>query len=340
MADDAREWTDEELEEIEAELDRIYRDSQASITAEWNAYMARTATRLSALWFAYQNAPDDEKENALKKYQDAVQNQTLRNKQYKRMADATAYRLAHVNQIAADYVNGKLPSIYGVNYKQLTEDVLALNVPSITSAWEVRSEETMRRLALGEVKLPTRKIAEAKDVAWNLRQLNSSVLQGVLQGESIPQIKKRLLPIVDNNAKSAVRAARTMVTAAENGGRMDSYVDLDKEGVALEKVWIATPDERVREWHLAMDGQQKPIDKPFVDGNGEELMFPGDTSKGASGRTIWNCRCSMRSQIVGFKRADGSISRIKPHEHAGLHQRQISAEKSRREEQKNKRERG
>ena len=333
MADEAREWTDEELEEIETELDRIYRDSQASITAEWNAYMARTATRLSALWFAYQNAPDDEKEGALKRYQDAVQNQTLRNKQYKRMADATAYRLAHVNQIAADYVNGKLPSIYEVNYKQLTEDVLALNVPSITSAWEVRSEETMRRLALGEVKLPTRKIAEAKDVAWNLRQLNSSVLQGVLQGESIPQLKKRLLPIVNNNAKSAVRAARTMVTAAENGGRMDSYVDLDKEGVALEKVWIATPDERVREWHLSMDGQTQPLDKPFVDGNGEELMFPGDTSKGASGRTIWNCRCSMRSQVIGFRRSDGGVQRINWSERSGLHQHQIEAERERREEQ-------
>lgn len=339
MADEAREWTDEELEEIEAELDRIYRESQASITAEWDAYMARSATRLSALWFAYQNAPDDEKESALKKYQDAVQNQTLRNKQYKAMVDSTAHRLAHVNQIAADYVNGRLPVIYKVNYGQVMKELEDLGAPSVGTAWDIRAEETMARLARGEVtlpgrkdpKLPKRSLNTAKDVSWNMRQLNSSVLQGVLQGESIPQIKKRLLPIVNNNANSAVRAARTMVTAAENGGRMDSYVDLDKEGVALEKVWIATPDERVREWHLSMDGQTQPLDKPFVDGNGEELMFPGDTSKGASGRTIWNCRCSMKSHVVGFRRSDGGVQRIKWSEQSGLHQRQIEAERERRE---------
>lgn len=337
MADAAREYTDEEMEEMERELSRIYRRSRSELMEEWEKYMQNAAVRLSALYMAYQNATDaNSKAQALKAYQDALQNQTLRNKWYRDMVVSTTRRLANVNQIATDYINGKLPEIYQVNYQQAARDLLKDYEIPMQTAWDIRSEEAMQRLAHGDVALPghsapgipTRKINTVKDMVWNMRQINSSVLQGIIKGESIKEITTRLLPIVNNNEKSAVRAARTMVTGAENMGRQDSYDDLENEGAVLNKVWIATPDARVRDWHLSMDGQEVGIHDKFTDGNGDKLMYPGDPT--APGRTVWNCRCTMRSQIIGFRRSDGSVQPLKRHEHNGLHQRQIAQEKANR----------
>lgn len=341
MADEAREYTDEELAELEAEIKRVYRRSYKELTAEWDAYMLRTAEALSVLWFAYQNAPDSEKKaEALKNYQDALKNRTLQNTRYKRMVNDTTKRLAMVNQIAADYVNGKLPDVYRMNYAQIAQEFInsGFDLPSMGTAFDIRSEETIARLIRGEVtvpglpipdSLPTRRLNEAKDMLWNSRQINSAVLQGVIKGESVRDISKRLEPIVGNNEKSAIRAARTMITSAENMGRLDSYVEAEREGVVLVKQWISTPDGRVRDWHLSMDGQEVGVNEKFVDGNGDRLSYPGDPS--APGRTVWNCRCTMASRTIGFRRADGSISMVRNRQHdESLHERQIRQERGRR----------
>ena len=217
MADEARKWTDEELKNLEKELTRIYKRANKEITAEWRAYMEGTATSVSALWLDYQNAHDiQEKADALKAYQNAIRNRTLGDQRYRAMVRQTTKRLAMVNQIAADYINGRLPDIYDVNYRQIARDFVnaGYTVPTGTM-WDIRNEDTMRGLATGEVSLPgailpTRKVNEAKDMKWNIRQIDSAVLQGILQGESIKDMSKRILPIVNNNKDSAIRAARAL----------------------------------------------------------------------------------------------------------------------------------
>ena len=54
--------------------------------------------------------------------------------------------------------------------------------------------------------------------------------------------------------------------------------------------WLSMQDEKVRPFHLEADGQTVPIDEPFEVG-GELLMFPGDTSLGASPQNVIRCRC-------------------------------------------------
>ena len=50
-----------------------------------------------------------------------------------------------------------------------------------------------------------------------------------------------------------------------------------------------------------LDGQTADIDKPFkVDG--EEIMFPGDTS--APGYLVYNCRCSLVADVEGVDTSD------------------------------------
>jgi len=57
------------------------------------------------------------------------------------------------------------------------------------------------------------------------------------------------------------------------------------------KRWDSVSDNRVREAHLTADGQVVSMDQAFRVG-GEQLMYPGDTSLGASVGNIINCRCS------------------------------------------------
>lgn len=322
MADSARKWTDKRLIQMEKHLTQIFRQSKNELTEKWNAYMQRGQDRLADLYADYVSAPADKKADALKRYQDAAQNFTLRNKWYSDMVDQTTYRLANVNQIAVSYINDELPAIYVENFNYIDPDALL-----IKQNWTIRNEQMVRNLIRDT--LPEKEVNFAKDMAWNKRQINSSILQGILQGESIPKISKRLLPIVDNNKKAAIRTARTMVTGAENRGRLDRYQEYVDDGVIMTKVWIATPDHRVRDWHLSMDGQEVYVDEPFIDGHGEELDYPGDPS--GSPQTVYNCRCSMRSQIIGVRQRDGSTRMISYYRsEPSFHERQISAERNRR----------
>jgi len=63
------------------------------------------------------------------------------------------------------------------------------------------------------------------------------------------------------------------------------------DGIYAKK-WSATGDDRTRLSHSIADGQVKKIDEPFIVG-GEKLMYPLDSSLGASAENIVNCRCTM-----------------------------------------------
>lgn len=320
--DPARKWTDKELKEMEKHIGGIYDQALTEITEKWDAYMAKSAKRLDKLHEAYQNAAADEKEDALKKYQDALRNVTFKDKYYHDMVQETATRICYTNKVATAYMNGQMPQIYKVNYDQIDP---AAVLPGIK--YSMVSEETIANL-IKDGTIPQRDLDERKDKTWNTKQIGSTVLQGILQGESIKDISKRLLPIVNKNEASAVRNARTMTTCAENRGRLDRYADYESKGLVMAKVWIATGDDRTRDWHLTLDGQEVARDENFTDGQGNELMYPGDPD--AAPETVWNCRCSMRSHIIGVRGKDGEITPIEDMHESGLHQEQIEAEREKR----------
>lgn len=323
MIDRAREETDARLAEMIAHIRQTYEQAQDELTAKWNAYMARGNDRLENLYAAYVSAPADKKAEALKKYQDALQSYTLQNKWYKEMVGETAYRIANVNSIAIAYINGQMPGIYITNFNPIDPELRNMGI-----SWTIRDEHMVRNLLMDS--LPQKELDFAKDMAWNTKKINSTVLQGVLQGEGITKIAGRLLPIVNNNETAAIRTARTMVTGAENRGRLDRYEEYEEQGVVMHKVWIATPDGRTRDWHINIDGQEVPVDEPFIDGHGNELDYPGDEM--AEPETVYNCRCTMRSHLIGIKDSRGRVHSFKDYRSGttSFHQAQIAAEKARR----------
>lgn len=118
-------------------------------------------------------------------------------------------------------------------------------------------------------------------------------------GESIPEIQKEIAKIIPSPTKvdklfgiigRAERIARTEAANAANTATHEAVVKMDMKGT---KVWNAELDPtRTRESHLDMHGQRVAINEPFRSlMTGDEVMFPCDTSLGASAAFIINCRC-------------------------------------------------
>ena len=191
------------------------------------------------------------------------------------------------------------------------------------------NEETIEALKRGDISFPyeemKRKVVNIpKDERWNMKQITSKLMQGILQGDSIPKISKSLYSVVGNNKVAATRTARTLTTQAENRGRIDSFKNLDGQGVVQEKVWIATPDSRTRQTHLDVDGERVDINDEFSNG----LEYPADPAGDPS--EVYNCRCAMRTEIIGFRRADGSISYVGYNRDQTMHAGQIAEERDER----------
>ena len=67
-------------------------------------------------------------------------------------------------------------------------------------------------------------------------------------------------------------------------------------GIDLEKMWVATVDERTRDSHIMLDGEVVDVDSRFSNG----LIGPGDQSTGDPAEYI-NCRCTTVSVIDGMR---------------------------------------
>lgn len=312
---------------MERQLDVIYQHSAKGIYNKWQAYMERASKKLEPLQKAYDDAKKSGDKDLIKETGKALgiaqREITLQNSAYKDMLNETTRKMANVNQTALEYVNGKMADVYALNYNA---DDIEKAIDDVGLNFGIVDDDVIkRRITEGDIKLPKKKMAVPKDMAWNTKQLNSSVLQGILQGESMGDIAKRIIPIVGNNANAAMRNARTMVTGAENQGRLDRLHQLAKDGTVLKKVWMATPDSRTRESHLDVDGEERDLDEDFSNG----LEYPADPK--GDPEEVYNCRCTMTTKIIGFRNSKGEVIEIDYAQEETLHDRQIEKEREKRQ---------
>lgn len=334
MADKARQWTDKKLSKMESHISSIYKTAVKDVSKKWNAFMERAGEKADKLQKKYESAVQSGDKDLIKSTKDELIQYkkyiTFQSEIYSNMIKETAGQLAHVNETALAYVNDQMPSIYMNNFNEVKGDADNLGVQ-----FSIVNEATVKRLiADKDLSLLRKRLDIPKDERWNTKQLNSSVLQGILQGESMPDIAKRIFNITNRNEASAIRNARTMVTCAENRGRLDSYKELEDNGLVLKKVWMATPDGRTRDWHVDLDGQEVDLKDSFVDGLGNELEYPGDP--GGAPETVYNCRCTMITHITGIKMENGKIKALDYLPTSELHEQQMEAEVERRKEEKEK----
>ena len=158
-------------------------------------------------------------------------------------------------------------------------------------SFDIQDEETLdTRL------LPSWRINEAKDYAWNEQRVYNAVTQGIMNHETVEQIAERLAQDLSSTNMNRMRMfARTAMTSAKNAGLQKQMEDTIFKGILVRKQWVATLDNRTRDTHQHLDGTIVNVDEVF--GNG--LMYPGDPS-GAPAE-VYNCRCSMKPVLNGME---------------------------------------
>lgn len=302
--DNAHIETEKMLENMEKHINSIYSRTYKEISEKWVEYLKKAEKKADSLLKVVSTAKTpEEKAKAERQYKAYLRSVTLQNKRYKEMVEQTANRLLSVNETALRYVNEQLPEVYVINHNGLAglieKDLVKEGVQGVS--FTMVDENTIKKLATTNATLlPYKYINGRKDVRWNTKKINAEVLQGILQGESIDDISRRLEIVQNMNRVSAVRNARTMVTSAENAGRMEALNEAVSRGVKLYKEWLSSDDKRTRHWHLPENFKNVivPPDKPFVNDMGE-IMCPGDVTAHPS--NVYNCRCSLGYVYKGFK---------------------------------------
>lgn len=287
MTDKAHALTDKEIERMERHLSVIYARAEKELTEKAEKYFAQFEKL-------------DEQKRALvdagkmteQEYKSWRQNKIMTGKHWTAMKEQAAQELLNANKTAMAYINDQLPGVYAINYNSVADGI---NGQIKGYSFELVDANTVKNLATSDkTLLPYKYVDGKKDVRWNTQKVNSEIMQGIIQGESIPKMAKRLSNVTEMNRTSAIRNARTTVTSAENKGRMDMLHEACDKGVEMQKVWRATSDSRTRDSHAALDGAIADIDDEFDNG----LMYPGDPD--GAPEEVYQCRCTLTYKVIGF----------------------------------------
>jgi SPP1 gp7 family putative phage head morphogenesis protein len=283
----AMDWTDKRLKELEEKIAEAYKTAEKEITAKMQAYLDRFAKQDAVMLAKYKNGDITKAE--LTEWRT---NHFMMGKNWQAVKDSIAGDILKTDAISAGIVNNALIDVYtqNANYayyelEQGTGTGLSFNLYD-RNAVENLLKDNPDFMPHYEPKTP---IVER----WNKQHITSEMLQGILQGESIPHIAKRMQNVVGMEKNSAIRNARTYTTSVENKAKMDRYEEAEEMGIDLEKEWMATLDERTRESHRELDGERVANDEPFSNG----LMYPADPSGDPA--EVYNCRCRIVPRIKG-----------------------------------------
>ena len=299
MRDIGHDETEILLKQMEKRIASEYMQAEKEIAAKLDDYLNKFKIKDELKQKALANGLITEQE-----YQQWRIGQIMMGKRWEEMRDALAKDFTNADKIAKSIAYGYQPDVYAINHDYGTFQVEKAS--RMDTSYTLYDRNTVEELMKNEdfIPAPGRKISaminENKDLAWNKKQVQSAMMQSIIQGESISHIATRLAETVgDADRKAAIRNARTMTTGVENAGRMASYNRANDMGIKTQKQWLATLDFRTRHWHADLDGVTVDNDEPFKNEYGE-IMYPGDPK--ADPANIYNCRCTMIASVKGFER--------------------------------------
>lgn len=291
--DSAHEFSDAEIRAFEREVAGVYGEAGKTAYANLKRYLA-------------QFEADDEKmrgrleagEITKAQYGSWRSGKIAAGRRYRIVLKQCAEAMTHANVVAAAAIEGRLPEVYAENYNYGTWQ--AYSAAGVDDAFALQDASTVQRLLTDhDSYLPKPSVNVAKDTAWNRRLIANQITQGVLLGESIPKIARRMQDVTGSNRAAAVRLARTSVTAAENAGRVDSYKRAKGLGIKVQQEWLATLDGRTRSSHRQLDGEKVEVGEKFSNG----CRYPGDPE--APYAETANCRCTLVACCDGLDVLDG-----------------------------------
>ena len=251
MTDYGSKVTEGEIAEIERRLNRIYAQAEKEIEQKITAYTEKF------------NEQDEKYRKMVMSgdmtkadYDAWKRNKVFQGQVWQSKKDDIARTLTNSNQIANDLVNKKVDDVFAFNANyaayQIEHDT------GVSFGFDLYDKATVARLIKEEPRLlPKPKVDIPKDMAWNQKNIANQVTQGIIQGESIPKIAKRLSQATGStNMKAMSMHARTAMTGAQNAGRLRRFRDAQDLGIDLKKEWLAAHDSRTRDLHIELDGER------------------------------------------------------------------------------------
>ena len=312
-SDPAHIATDAEIAKIEKLITKEYKKAHKQISEKCDDYFARFAAK-DAKWQEWVSAGTKTE----KEYKEWRKGQMMVGKRWEDLRDTLAEDYTNAAKITQSITKGFAPEVYAINHNYATFEVEKGSL--LDTSYTLYSRESVEYMYKGKPKLyhtygkaVAKEIKEGKQHAWDRRRITSVLTQAILQGESIPNITKRLEAVTAGDHKAAIRNARTMMTGVQNAGRIDAYNRALDMGIPVQKQWLATLDGRTRHWHRELDGVIVDNDKPFNNEFGD-IMFPGDPEADAA--NVYNCRCTLLAAIKGFE-LDLTDPNVRPNDKLG-----------------------
>lgn len=292
MGDQAHDFAERKIAEFQAEVRETYQQAQADAQEALSRFLKR---------FEKEDERQREKVKAGElseaDYKAWRKGKILRSRQLSSTLDQVSQAMTEANQVAVAALAGRLPEVYAENANFAAFQVCEAS--GLDLAFSLVDAPTVQHmLTAGEALFSVPALDVAKDVAWNRRLMASQLTQGVLLGESIPKMARRVQRVTGSNIATATRTARTAVTGAECAGRVSSYERARDMGIKLKQEWVATLDGRTRHSHRKLDGVKAEVGGTFPNG----CRFPGDPT--ARYAEICNCRCTLVAAVDGFETDD------------------------------------
>lgn len=326
MPDRGAKYADKKIAYIDRKLRQTYKTAEVELSRKLNAFNKKFA------------AKDKEKQKQLaegkiskQQYKDWLAGQVFQKERFETQIKQIQQVMYHHNQYAADIVNNSRFDVFAENYYA---EAFKANWIIQGVSWDIYNTQAIQRLLEDEPDLlPKWKIDKEKDYDWNYQKVNNIVKQGIIQGEGVEDITKRLCEDLSTMNENRMRMfARTAITGAQNAGRQAQMEQAADMGIDVEKRWIATPDNRTRDSHRLMDGEEVPYNEEFSNG----LEYPGDPAGDPA--EVYNCRCTMQSVYPKYEdrskqwREDVEIDGV-PYEEWKEEARERIEEKNRRKEE-------
>lgn len=311
MTDYGHEETDRRLKKLERKIHAEYEQASKEVQTKLDDYLRRFQIKDNIKREAVAAGEITQEE-----YTKWRTGQIMIGKRWEEMRDTLAQDLTNTDKIAMSMVKGYMPDVYALNHNYGTFE--AEKGSMIDTSYTLYDRQTVENLMKKNPDLlPKPSVDIPKDLQWNKRHIVSAITQGILQGEDIRKISKRLQGVTDMDRRAAIRNARTMTTSAENAGRSDSYVRAKEMGIEMEQVWLATLDERTRDSHRELDGEAIKVgDKWHHPKFSNGLRYPGDPDGPPA--EVYNCRCTLIAQVTGINLNPSDISKRNNYKLGGM----------------------
>ena len=285
MADTGRRMTDAEFRRLRAKIKGVYQQAYEDIYKKNLDFVKRHERREAQ----YRQMMDEGKITKTD-FDMWMRGQVFQGKQWEAKRKQMEATLLNADQMAMDMINGSRVRVFADNANFIGYELEQHG--RVDTSFGLYDINSVKRLLMEEPDLlPPRSVGKDESYKWYNKQIQGAVTQGIIQGEKLTDIAKRIGQLTGERCMNAMlRNARTMHTGAENAGRIEGMHQAQRLGIEVQKKWLATLDGHTRDAHRDLDGQVRDVDDPFESPLGK-IMFPGDPS--AFPGNVWNCRCTL-----------------------------------------------